>query len=412
MGKNKPAHAEEEEPEDISKKSKKRKAALVDDTAELETDVELARKEKKLKKQKAREEAEEAAAQLEMDALLARKKEKKLKKEKARAEAAGEVEAECEEEPAEKVKKTKNKKEEQAEEVETSEKQQFTVFVGGIPWDTEESVVRGDFTECGEIARMTMPTTNEGKPSGMAFITFKSKEAVDAALKFDGTDYGDRTLEVRLAEKSQGFKKSVSTAEGVEQEDTPKHELTLFVSGIPWSCEEATLLKDFSECGKIVKMNMPMNDQGKPRGIAFITFEDKEGATAALKFDGAEYGSRTLFVKFADKNGGKGKGKESKGKGKGGGIEVFVAGLCFSTDEAILRKDFEECGEIVSLNMLRKPDGSCRGVAFIFYKTEDAVKKAVEFHNTDYGGRWITVERAGERNGVDKKGKGDKGKGK
>lgn len=167
----------------------------------------------------------------------------------------------------------------------------------------------------------------------------------------------------------------------------------------------------FFACGKITKLNMPVNDEGKPRGIAFITFDSKEAANEALKLDGTEYGSRMLSVKLADK--GKGKGKDGKGKGKGSEnkqLEIFVAGLPFETEEAVLRKDFAECGEIVSLNMLKKPDGSCRGVAFINYKTTEGVEKACAFNDTEYGGRWIQVEKSGESSGVNKKGKGGKGK--
>merc|ERR1712217_531166 len=99
-------------------------------------------------------------------------------------------------------------------------------------------------------------------------------------------------------------------------------------------CTEETLRKDFSECGEIEKMNLPLNDEGKPRGIAFITYKTKEGVDAALKFDGDDYGGRTLKVNRAG-------GKGEKGKGKGNKeFEVFVGGLPFAVEEATLRKDF------------------------------------------------------------------------
>merc|ERR1712060_848008 len=71
-----------------------------------------------------------------------------------------------------------------------------------------------------------------------------------------------------------------------------------------------------------------MNDEGRPRGIAFIKYTSKDGVEAALKFDNTEYGGRTINVSKAGEGGkgkdgkgkgkdGKGKGKDSKGKGKG-----------------------------------------------------------------------------------------------
>merc|ERR1711904_404725 len=69
---------------------------------------------------------------------------------------------------------------------------------------------------------------------------------------------------------------------------------------------------------------MPMNEEGRPKGIAFIKYTNKEGLEAALKFDDTEYGGRTINVSKAGEGGkgkdGKGKGKDGKGKdGKGKG---------------------------------------------------------------------------------------------
>merc|ERR1712087_55151 len=101
---------------------------------------------------------------------------------------------------------------------------------------------------------------------------------------------------------------------------------TVFVGGLPFSVEEETLKKDFTECGEIVNFRMPMNDEGRPRGIAFITFKDEAAVEAALKFHETDYGGRSISVRKAgDRPEGKGKdgkgkdkGKGKKGKGKGG----------------------------------------------------------------------------------------------
>ena len=67
------------------------------------------------------------------------------------------------------------------------------------------------------------------------------------------------------------------------------------------------------------------------QGICFITYESQEGVDAALKFDGDDYGGRTLKaeplgshlsleVKLASDKLEKGKGgKDGKGKGKNKG---------------------------------------------------------------------------------------------
>jgi len=100
------------------------------------------------------------------------------------------------------------------------------------------------------------------------------------------------------------------------------NELTVFVRGLPWSVEEELLKKDFAECGEIERLSLPLNEEGKPKGISFIKFKTQEGVDAALKFDSTEYGGRTIYVSNAGEGGkgkdGKGKGKDGKGKGKDG----------------------------------------------------------------------------------------------
>merc|ERR1712000_687602 len=146
----------------------------------------------------------------------------------------------------------------------------------------------------------------------------------------------------------------------------------------------------------------------------------------ALKYDGEEYGGRTLKVNLAGQGKGKGKdgkkgkdkgkdrkGKDGKGKGKDNENTIFVRGLPFGTTEEVLNKDFAECGEIETLRMPLNEEGQCKGIAFIKYKNKEGCDKAKEFDATDYGGRTIYVSMAGEGKGKDGKDKGkDKGKGK
>merc|ERR1719174_2303314 len=96
-------------------------------------------------------------------------------------------------------------------------------------------------------------------------------------------------------------------------------ENTVFVRGLPFSATEEALNKDFGECGEIVSLRMPLNDEGSCRGIAFIKYTSKEGMDKAMAFNETDYGGRTIYVTDAAiKPEGKGKGKDGKGKGKDG----------------------------------------------------------------------------------------------
>mmetsp|Transcript_60164 Transcript_60164/g.143408 ORF Transcript_60164/g.143408 Transcript_60164/m.143408 type:complete len:249 (+) Transcript_60164:34-780(+) len=72
------------------------------------------------------------------------------------------------------------------------------VYVGHIPLEATEKVLRKDFGECGRIENLRMlfkPGTKEFK--GTAFITYADRSGVEEALKFNNTEYGNQTLIVK-----------------------------------------------------------------------------------------------------------------------------------------------------------------------------------------------------------------------
>lgn len=72
------------------------------------------------------------------------------------------------------------------------------VYVGGMPfWYTEEQI-RECWGECGEIENLTMMTfPDSGNFRGLAFITFATEEAYEAALAFNGDELEGKYLVVK-----------------------------------------------------------------------------------------------------------------------------------------------------------------------------------------------------------------------
>merc|ERR1712150_419822 len=179
--------------------------------------------------------------------------------------------------------------------------------------------------------------------------------------------------------------------------DPKKHEVC--IKGLPYAIDEETLRNDFSECGNILRLDLPMAD-GRSRGVAFITFADQSGVDAALKYSDTEYSGRYVNVLVRGDRPPKGKGKGGKGS-KNGKVDknnsgkdqrtVYVYGLPYKVDLETLRKHFQECGEIKSYRPLLNKDGTTKGVVFVEYKSKESVKKAVEYDRTQYGGHRMRV---------------------
>ena len=62
------------------------------------------------------------------------------------------------------------------------------IFVGGLPFEAHEAVIREDFGRFGEIEDIYLPTDRETqKPRGFGFVTFKDpRDAKDASDSMHG----------------------------------------------------------------------------------------------------------------------------------------------------------------------------------------------------------------------------------
>lgn len=81
------------------------------------------------------------------------------------------------------------------------------IFVSNLSYETTETDLRKDFLECGAIERMHMPVKgSKFTCMGFAWITFKDNHGAEAALAFDGDQYGGRRLKVEKSGQHGGRK--------------------------------------------------------------------------------------------------------------------------------------------------------------------------------------------------------------
>jgi cold-inducible RNA-binding protein len=94
----------------------------------------------------------------------------------------------------------------------------------------------------------------------------------------------------------------------------------LFVGGLAWATTDEALMNAFSQYGEIVEAKVITDrDTGRSRGFGFVTFVEKEAATAAVsEMDGTELDGRPIRVNEAHDKGFRG-GNGGGGGGGGGG---------------------------------------------------------------------------------------------
>lgn len=74
------------------------------------------------------------------------------------------------------------------------------MYVGNIPFDTNEKTLIDLFSQFGAVLHVHMPpATKKGRIQGFAFIKLPDKDAVQKALALDGQDLNGRPMKVSAA---------------------------------------------------------------------------------------------------------------------------------------------------------------------------------------------------------------------
>ena len=100
----------------------------------------------------------------------------------------------------------------------------------------------------------------------------------------------------------------------------------LYVGNLPFNASDESLNEVFSQAGSVQSAKIIMDrDTGRSKGFGFVEMSsDQEAADAIQKFNGADYGGRSMTVAEARpmaprEGGGGGGGRGGFGGGRGGG---------------------------------------------------------------------------------------------
>ena len=77
---------------------------------------------------------------------------------------------------------------------------QQTIFIGNLPFNTDQNQLQDVFGKFGIISNIHIPTNREtGRPRGFAFIQFETESAAEEALTMNDAEFNGRNIKVNIA---------------------------------------------------------------------------------------------------------------------------------------------------------------------------------------------------------------------
>jgi nucleolin len=190
---------------------------------------------------------------------------------------------------------------------------------------------------------------------------------------------------------------------------------TVYIQGLPFTCEEDEVRNFFNDCGEIRSVRLARwHDSGKLKGYGHVEFTDESGAEKALELSGQYLKNRYLTVdrpmvprslsESAPSNSTATKEEtEEKEKAAAGCRTVFIGNLPYTVTEKEIRDQFMVFGPINAVRLaVWNHTGNLKGFGYIEFKREDSAAVSVKKSGTiRLNDRIISVdyETAGPKRG-------------
>uniref|UniRef100_A0A1A9VLW5 RRM domain-containing protein n=1 Tax=Glossina austeni TaxID=7395 RepID=A0A1A9VLW5_GLOAU len=207
-------------------------------------------------------------------------------------------------------------------------------------------------------------------------------------------------IDIRVAKKQRKAEKREKLKIQIQEDkllrDPAIEAATVFVGNLPVNAKRSQLLRLFKDYGPINSIRIRMangqiwknNKMRREAGSlnAYIVLKDNEAAERALSLNGTEFKGNHLRITRTDIT-------DICKASTNAKRTVFVGNLKYSATENALREIFSSCGEIDYIRCLQGGEKGCKGVAYVCFKSPDAVGLALELDETMLDERPIHVER-------------------
>ena len=174
--------------------------------------------------------------------------------------------------------------------------------------------------------------------------------------------------------------KTVTDQEFNELSETKQKEMrTVFLSNLSYEVDDDRIRDTMVSSGPIVEVRLIKKPDGKSKGYAFVEFEHRDSAVAALARDNEQLDGRPMYVSEVGQN--KKEGAGFKFKTELEKNKLFVRGLDPSVSQDEVRELFSQYGQLTGVRLVTYRNGHSKGIAFVEFEKE--AEAAVALVKTD-----------------------------
>lgn len=274
--------------------------------------------------------------------------------------------------------------------------QDLTVYVANFPPAADDKFIRDIFKDCGEILSIRRPSLKVNALRRFCFLSFRDQAAAAKAVEKDGKLLeGKYRLLSKLSDPEHKKDREGAVAEGRE----------VHVSNLDNALTESDIRDIFSKYGKVMRVNIPKNMSGKPKGFCFLDFETKEQAEEAVselnntklrhqilqvslsKPSKVKTTAKSISQEAVDAEGGSSMEDGATNKKHSSAEEIkartiALLGLPDTVNDARVRKLVESFGTVIQLVM----QPMYGGAVIEFKDVATAGKAALQLNSMDYEG--------------------------
>ena len=169
-----------------------------------------------------------------------------------------------------------------------------TAFVSNLLFDVTEDELKAHFNDC-DINEIHIVRDFKFKLKNYAYVEFSKSDDVKKALQLDRKDLNGKSVFVSEYGKS---KKSAATKPRYPDRLS---ETTVFVSNLKFTSTRDEIKELFEKHGSVKEVRKTLDGKGRPRGFAYVEFEEAASARAAIRnLDNLLFKGRPLCVALSN----------------------------------------------------------------------------------------------------------------